>query len=372
MNPTDFKTRVANAKRNADIMQVIESTGARPAHSNPAKGEYTYHAPYREDVDPSLKINVHLQKFIDYGMDGSEGDVIELTRRIFGKGNINAMPFLKAIEWLEGFSAGVVAPAAIQPVQRPGKQAREVSHEGDRYTFVKSAPISGKSHLNNINYIVEDRKISLKVASRYLEIVTYKDNAAPNGDALKGLRYGIGRQNDAGGYEVRAASSSSNFKTSLGQKDITTFNGEKNAAVGDIFEGQFDFLTRLEMSGLLKTDNPTVILNTGRLAARAAEVIRNRPEWQHVKNWRVWQHNDDEGERTTQVLIEGLGEGYSVGTLNHYWEGHNDLNECWTASPGQQITELKRSLGGMAPIVKFYDSSASSEHRRFQSHKPKI
>lgn len=345
-SPDKFKERIANAKRNADIRAVIESTGAQPVTSNAAKGEYTYHAPYRDDVDPSLKINVHLQKFIDYGLSGSEGDVIELTRRIFGKGDINAMPFLKAIEWLERFSGTSIAPKAIQPSQRPQKQAVPVSHEGERYSLVKAEPISKKTHPNNLAYITDVRQIGLPVASRYLKLITYKDNAAPLDDPLRGFRYGIGGQNDSGGVEVRAASLHSNFKTSLGPKDVTSYNGHPQATIGDIFEGQFDFVTRLEIAGEVVNYNPAIVLNSGRLAARAAQTIKKREDWQHIKHWRVWQHNDDEGDRTTQVLIEELGDDYSVGTVNHLYDGFNDLNDCWTKAEPQRRSALAAQITG--------------------------
>lgn len=346
LSAAKFKERIANAKRNADIRAVIESTGAQPVSSNAAKGEYTYHAPYRDDIDPSLKINVHLQKFIDYGLSGSEGDVIELTRRIFGKGDINAMPFVKAVEWLERFSGTSVAPRAIQPSQRPEKRPSVAPLEGERYSLVKAEPISKKTHPNNLAYITDVRKIGLPVASRYLKLITYKDNAAPLDDPLRGFRYGVGSENDSRGVEVRATSTHSNFKTSLGPKDVTSYSGHPAATTGDIFEGQFDFLTRLEIAGETVNYNPAVVLNSGRLAARAAQTIRKREDWQHIKTWRVWQHNDDEGDRTTQVLIEGLGDGYSVGTVNHLYDGFNDLNECWTKAEPKIRAALAAQITG--------------------------
>ena len=69
--------------------------------------------------------------------------------------------------------------------------------------------------------------------------------------------------------------------------------GLQSPTTGDIFEGRFDFLTRLEIAGATgpEPENPTIILNTGRFAARAAALIKSRPEWQNVKNWRIWQQN---------------------------------------------------------------------------------
>jgi hypothetical protein len=362
LSPAKFKERIANAKRNADIKAVIESTGAQPVTANTAKGEYIYHAPYREDTDPSLKINVHLQKFIDYGLSGSEGDVIELTRRIFGKGDINAMPFLKAVEWLERFSGTSVAPKAIQAIQGAEKRPSGPLLETDRYSLVKTALISAKTHPSNLAYITEVRRISLPLAKRYLKIVTYKDNAAPSDDPLKGFRYGVGGENDSGGIEVRAASMHSNFKTSLGPKDVSSFDGHPRATAGDIFEGRFDFLTRLEIAGETVNYNPTVVLNSGRLAARAAQTIRNRADWQHITHWRIWQHNDDEGHRTTQTLIEELGEGYTVGTVEHLYEGFNDLNECWTKAEPHR----RSALSAQVSAYKRQIENSYSQHQKLQ------
>lgn len=369
LSPAKFKERVEKARQNADIKQVIESTGAQPVYSNVAKGDYTYHAPYREDSNPSLRINVHEQRFYDFGKTEARGDVIQLARLILGKGDADAMPFFQTLEWLERFSGSSVAPKAIQPTQRSKSRPVEVSHEGDRFSFVRATPVSGKTHPNNLDYIVNTRKIGLAVASRHLHIITYKDHSAPIDDPLRGNRYGIGGANDAGGWEVRAPSINSNFKTALGPKGITTFNGPQDAIVGDIFEGRMDFLTYLELKKLLQPDHPTIILNSGRFAARAAEEIKRRPEWQTVRHWRIWQHNDDEGDQSTQVICMELGEDYSVGTLNHYWEGYKDLNKCWTDAPYQQLEELKRAFSGGIIPAKFYDTSATAEMRRAQDAK---
>lgn len=359
-----FRERIEKAKRNADIKAVIESTGAQPVSSNPAKGEYIYHAPYRDDADPSLKINVGLQKFIDYGLTGSEGDVIELTRRIFGNGDINAMPFMKAVEWLERFSGTSVTPQAVKPAQRSEKPAAKTPAEGDRFTFVKATAVNGRTHPSNLGYITQNRGISLPVASRHLWVIAYKDREARFDDPMRGTRYGIGGPNDAGGYEVRAASPNSNFKISLGPKDLTSYAGQPGSRTGDIFEGRFDALTYWEMTGQAEPTNPTIILNTGRLAARAAASILARPEWQDVETWRIWQQNDEEGERVTKVICDEIDERRKIGTMEVYYEGYSDLNDFWTKAPDQQRNAVKAQFSGSHPTIKFYDSSATAEARR--------
>lgn len=355
---------IKQAIEQISLKDLIESTGRQAATANTAKGEYTYSAPYREDHDPSLKINVNTRKFIDYGQEDAKGDVIQLARLIMGNGNANTVTVSEALQWLKRFSGREVAPSPAKAIQRLEKRPVEVSHEGDRYSFVKAVPISAKSHPNNLTYIVDDRKISLRVAALYLEAITYRDNAAPQGDPLKGFRYGIGGQNDSGGYEVRAASTGSNFKTSLGAKDVSTFNGHKDTTTGHVFEGRFDFLTYLEITGQTRPHHPTIILNTGRLAARAAQLVKSRPDWQHVTNWHLWQHNDDEGHRTTQTFIQELGDGYTVGTVEHLYEGHNDLNECWTDAPDSRRATMTAEIKGAQPARKSYDTSASTEARR--------
>lgn len=364
-----FKERIEKAKQRADIRAVIESTGAQPASSNVAKGEYMYHAPYREDDSPSLKINVHLQKFIDFGQTGAQGDVIALTRLIFGNGDINAMPFMEAIQWLERFSGTSTAPEAIKPRQRLEKPVARPHAEGDRFSFVKATPITAKTHASNLGYITETRQIPLQVASRHLSVIAYKDSAAAFDDPLRGTRYGIGRQNDAGGFEVRAASPNSDFKTSLGPKDVTSYTGQPQARTGDVFEGMFDALTYWAMTGQTEPSNPTIILNTGRLAARAAEMMLTRPEWQSVELWRVWQHNDDEGHRVTDVICDEVSGQRQVGTMELYYEGHNDLNEFWTKAPDQQRSNVRAQFQGATPAAKAYDTSSSAEARRIQEQR---
>lgn len=236
---------IKQAIEQISIKDLTESTGRQPTSANVAKGEYTYNAPYRDDIDPSFKINTRTGKFIDYGQDDAKGDVIQLARLIMGNGNANAVTVSEALQWLKRFSGREVTPEPAKPIQRPEKPASVASFEGDRYRLVKAVPISAKTHPNNLAYITDVRKIGLPIAARYLKAITYKDTAAPADDPLHGYRYGIGGENDSGGIEVRAASLHSNFKTSLGSKDVSSFNGHPRATTGDIFEGRFDFFDPL-------------------------------------------------------------------------------------------------------------------------------
>lgn len=351
---------IKQAIETVSLKDLIESTGRQATSGNLAKGEYLYSAPYREDTDPSLKINIFTKKFIDYGQDDAKGDVIQLARLIMGNGNAHAVSVSEALQWLRKFSGREIVPVPAKPIQLQEKPASVASFDGERYKLIKAAPITAKSHPNNLAYITDIRKVSLPVAARYLKIITYKDKAVAPDDPLKGIRYGIGSENDAGGHEVRAASIHSNFKTSIGPKDITSINGHPAATTGDIFEGQFDFLTRLEIAGETINYNPTIILNSGRMAARAAQTIRKREDWQHVKHWRIWQHNDDEGHRTTQVIIEELGDGYSVGTVEHLYDGFNDLNECWTKAEPQRRSALTAQLAAYKKPVQNHSSQPHS------------
>jgi hypothetical protein len=363
--PDKFKERIERIKRNTDIKAVIESTGAQPATSNASNGQHTYHAPYRDDSTPSLTIYTQKQTFVDFGMTGAKGDVIELTRLIHGHGDKNAMTFFEAVKWLEGFSGTTVAPQAVKPAQRPRKQAATPLPEGDRFTFVKATPVTAKTHPNQLDYITKNRRIGLGVAGRHLWVITYKDNAAPFDDPMRGNRYGIGGPNDLGGYEVRAAQVNSNFKTALGPKDISSYVGEKGAKTGDIFEGRFDFLTHLELTNQTQPHNPTIILNSGRMAQRAAELIATRPEWQGVETWRIWQHHDNEGDTVTQTICESVNAGKIVGTMHHLYEGFNDLNECWTDGTDMQRRALQTLARGLKSEDKINTEPSSDLKLKF-------
>lgn len=368
LSPSQFKDKIERVKRNADIKLVIESTGAQPVHANAAKGEYTYHAPYRQDDKPSLKISVPLQSFVDYGFkEEYRGDVIELTRLIHGHGDKNAMPFFEAVKWLERFSGASVAPKAIKPAGDQKKPSRDASYEGERFQIVGAKPISTKSHPNNLDYI-KARRISLAVASRHLLVITYRDNAAPIDDPLGRQRYAIGIRNDAGGYDLRMPSLTSNFKMSLGPKGVTTYLGDPAAQIGHVFNGQFDFMTLLEMKGEAQPYHPTIVSNSDSLMVKAAQTIKAHPQLQHVKTWHVWEDNDDSGKRSTQAFIGELNKedtAYDVYTVNHLYEPHKDLNNFWMDAQPQERTALMHKVRGTVPVVqKSYDTSVSAEARR--------
>lgn len=371
--PDKFKERIERAKRNADIKAVIESTGAQPATSNAGTGQYTYNAPYRQDDTPSLTIYTQTQTFTDFGMTGASGDVIELTRLIHGHGDKANFPFFEAVKWLEGFSGTSVAPKAFNPPQRSKKQASNTVPDGERFVFVKAAPVTAKTHPNQLDYITKNRNIGLPIASRHLWVITFKDKAAPIDDPMRGNRYGIGGPNDAGGYEVRAATVDSKFKTALGPKDVSTFTGDRGAMTGDVFEGRFDFLTYLEMMNQTQPSNPTIILNSGRLARRAGQLIMSHPEWQNVQTWRIWQQNDAEGERATEAICQEVDLSRIIGTMNHLYDGFNDFNQYWTDASAERLADLKTNFKTVFSERQAYNASdRKAFEERSKNDTPKL
>ena len=109
-----------------------------------------------------------------------------------------------------------------------------------------------------------------QVANRSPKVTEYMDNAAP----LRGFQYGTGGENDSPGVEVSATNTLSNFKTLFGSKNATSYDGHLAAKIGYRFEDQSDFLSRLKTAGEVVNYNLAVILNLGRLAARAAQTQR--------------------------------------------------------------------------------------------------
>lgn len=94
-------------------------------------------------------------------------------------------------------------------------------------------------------------------------------------------------------------------------------------------------------------------------SAATAQTIKSRADWQHITNCHIWQHDDDESDHSTQAIIQELGEGCIVRTINHHYEGYNNLNEFSTDAPDTSRAALSAKIKGVQSAQKSYDTSAT-------------
>ena len=125
--------------------------------------------------------------------------------------------------------------------------------------------------------------------------------------------FGIGFNNDSGGYEIRNKYS----KICLGKKDVSTIkNGSENLK---IFEGFFDFLSFKNVEKFLeKEPSNYIILNSVSMIHNIKNSLGN------YENIELYLDNDEAGNRAVEIL---KSENKNVEDCRILYSGFKDLND---------------------------------------------
>lgn len=289
------------------IADYLHACGIEPAKRY--NGYALYHAPYREDLNASLKVDFRQNLWHDYGTNQG-GSIIDLVMQMQGSSAYEAMAHL---------AEGKATPLAPSPFhcETHMKQIRDEQQPSNarRILFISEAL---SLHLQN--YLQEVRKIDLAVASPYLRHIRYE---------VGGREYSaIGFANRAGGYELR---DDKTFKGTIAPKDISLIAGEASNAPLCIFEGGMDFLSYLTMKG--KETAPCLVLNSVSNLPRAIAYLHENG----IDSVRAFLDNDQAGRQALKSLQSA---GISVEDMSRHYARYKDLNDYHVA----QRTELKQVM----------------------------
>ncbi len=267
-----------------------------------AKG-FTYHSkrgdtllfssPFRGDSTPSFYVYLNDNKYHDFGAGESGGDIIQLATKF------NTGSFTNAITELENMNLGVI------PAFYFAGQTETISDSVVK--IIEEKPLQHKALLNYL----KSRSIELSLAMLYLKEVTYE---------VKGKRwFGIGFQNDLGGYEIRNCINDIDIKTSTKPKTIRTIEilDSKNI---NVFEGFFDFLSALSYFQLSKPNHTTIILNTLSLLPKT---ITTLSQYQKVN---CFFDNDEAGKKAFQKCKDA---NINIFDRSEIYTNFKDFNEFY-------------------------------------------
>lgn len=290
--------------RSLDLAGWLENQGFEVALRKRNDTDYWYLSPLREEKTASFHVNRLSNEWYDFGLM-TGGNPLDFFLRYF---NCSIPQLLVRF--------GNDPSACKLPAFERGIAA-ERSDEAGRLVVKLTHPIFAYP----LKAYLHERGIPLSVAQRYCKEVTYQVNDHQY--------YGIGFQNDAGGWEIR----NKNFKHSSAPKDITTLNG--GAAEVKVFEGFFDFLS---WQCLNPDKGPGsvdfVILNGAGLFDRALPFLKAH---QQVG---LFLDRDVTGRRYTEYALSLSDRFYDESSL---FSGHKDLNE-WLMHRGKAP---RHRLGGL-------------------------
>ena len=292
------------------IRQYLESKSIYPAKEQEYYG--MYHSPFREDANPSFKVDYQKDLWYDFGADEG-GSVIDLVMKM------EQCTLAEAFSLIDN-SFSFQQDTPVTPTNREAG--------------IKILSTTSLTHPALLNYLSKQRCIDLDIAKRHCSEVHYEVNNKPY--------FAIGFKNDAGGWELR----NSKFKGSSTPKNITTINNNSDTVM--VFEGFIDFLSYLSLKGSPSPRINTTVLNS------VANLRKAIPFLQTHKTVHVFFDNDEAGRKSLANLHDLLPDADVVDQtvfyrnykdLNEYWQAKTKSNENAAVQIKRQIPPRKKGLG---------------------------
>lgn len=264
------------------IRDYLAGMGIRPAKD---RGYYgLYHSPFREDSNPSMKVDYEKNLWIDYGA-GNGGTLIDLVMR------------------LERCDAG----QAMRLLEQKIPDAPSFSFQGNNIAPQEREPaitIERVQAIENPALVayLKERGINIDIAREHCRELHYSVAGKPY--------FAIGFRNDAGGYELR----SKYFKGCTSKAPTTKDGGHPDCLV---FEGFMNYLSFMTLKGNPHPEQNTVVLNSVTNLAKAKPFIAS-----HEQVY-AYLDNDDTGRKATAELKAACK---NLSDQSVHYRPHNDLN----------------------------------------------
>ena len=285
--------------KQVSIVGYLAGKGINPISKS---GNYfMYHSPLRNDPTPSFSVSPTKNTFYDLGNDSDKGNIIELVMRMERISFVDACQYLDNQDLMNNNNENPNYYYSLSP--NPNNEIKNYE-----VTAMKDL-----QHPALIRY-VESRKITLHTAFSYLKEIHYKN--------AKGQFFGVGYQNDSGGYVSR--SKTMKKPINLGHTGIKTFAivGSRNVS---IFEGMFDFLSAIEHFKS-RPRCTAIILNS------VTNLSKAMPLLERAETIYSYLDSDDAGKKATQKMRDA---GLKVQDQSNIYSAHNfkDFNDFLVKKP---------------------------------------
>lgn len=317
---------IKQIKSELDLEIVLERIGCELDAKKSGLDDKWFKSPFRPtEKDASFHIKPSKGIWFDLG-SGEGGDLIEFARLYTSFEGLNPSGSVKdALPWLKKYLNDTEGSDAKPTISQ--KKETEVEESVTKvFNIIEDKSIFITSLLQNL----KDRKLSVDIAKHYLRQIKYLRPPSPK------EYFGFGFRNSEGGIEF---SNPVPFKTVLGNKHISFVKGLNSERL-EVFEGVWDFLSRLTIEGRTKPLNDCLVLNSTNLHKQAYYLI-NSNSYQKLF---FWLDNDRAGHQTFDKITENLPEALSseAHKMNAIYEGFKDLNDWHTKS--SLNPDVKRQL----------------------------
>ncbi|QIY83778.1 DNA primase [Chryseobacterium sp. NEB161] len=274
-----------NIKEKVGIRAVLESFNHFPVKEN--RRTASYFALDREEKIPSLSVNFDKNQAFDFGT-GRSYDVISIVQLIKKCSVSDALKYLSQVAGISEKSSSKMATI-----------------KAENYKITKVQEVKHPALVDYLN----SRKVFQQ--KKLVKEIHYEMGGKQG--------FGIGFENQSGGFEIRNAYS----KICLGKKDITLIQSITKSTEIAIFEGFFDYLT---FRNLEKNQTPTcdyLILNSTAMLFKAQEILKN-----YCQIF-LFLDNDENGK---SVKLKIQNQYRNVEDCSLIYHSFKDLNEWWCSN----------------------------------------
>ena len=281
------------------IVDFLLAIGIRPTKETTVSA--WYHAPYREDEDPSFKVNKNRNIWYDFATAKS-GDIIDLAVLVYRTQNISKV--LKMITQATPAVSLNVRTFVSHPQTSAsgGIRAQTSAFQDLRVKALVSMPL--------LSYLSK-RGIDMEIVRQECREAHYTCHGKSY--------YAIAFPNEAGGYEIR----NPYYKGCIAPKAVSFFSHGQTDSVC-LFEGFMDYLSFLTLRKKERLSVPCygadlLVLNS------VNNLPKVLPRLKAYKHLYCYLDNDDAGRRVVDMLRELKGDA-----VHDMMEAHplyKDLND---------------------------------------------
>lgn len=278
------------------LVDYLASIGHRPVRIR--GNQYWYISPFRNESEPSFKVNIARNQWYDFG-EGIGGGIIALAKHLFQTMDISDI--LRRLE----------DKAFIPTVKVTVKTAKSRQPDEKVMKNVTTQPLSH----NALAEYLKKRGISFDIGRWFCGEMHYE---------VRGKKYfALAFPNNSGGYELR----NPYFKGCFGRKDISLIKRPTdNSGVCHVFEGCFDLFSFIALTksketpfSCFKGTGNYIVLNSVNNIGKAVETL---DKYKHIY---MWLDNDTAGKKAAETL-EGIF-AYAALDMSFLYDGYNDLND---------------------------------------------
>ncbi len=297
-----------------DMVDYLNSLGYQPQKITGKN--YWYISPFREEKEPSFKVERNKNIWYDHGL-GKGGKLVDFVIEFY---------HCNVSEALQKFSSFQPQKSFENNIARPLFQSHQNSLLNvDNATETAIKIIAAKKPIEDLMLCryLHQRRIEKNIADKYCFEVQFT-----NADKEKVYK-AIGFKNNAGGYELR----NEYFKGSSSPKYVTYLDNKSNKI--SVFEGFFDFLS---FHSIHKNQDPDLtnflVLNSLSFFERSLLLMEKH------HNIRLYLDQDNAGRKCTSIALKRSLQFKDESKL---YKGYKDIND-WLVNFGKLEKKINQSM----------------------------